>query len=131
MSEIITRPKIEISEDILAELATLTREESQVVVHCLFDTANQTECLIRIWPTTFLYDTSSSHRSELVHVDNISMYPVWTEVPDGSVVTFSLIFTGLPRSCNVFDLIEDIPQNGGFKTFGIKRNDTDVYYIKV
>jgi len=131
MSTIITKPKVEIAEDLLEQLKTLTRTESQVIIHCLFDATNIYECLIRIWPTTYLYDKGSAHRSELVHAENISMYPVWTTVPDGSIVTFSLIFTGLPKHCQTFDLIESIPQSGGFKVDSITRNELDVYYVWV
>lgn len=131
MSTLITKPKVQIDQELLAELKTLVREESQVVIHCLFDNMDLIGSLIRIWPTTFLYDTSSTHRSELVHADNITMFPMWTEVPNGSVFTFSLLFTGLPRACTVFDFIEEIPEKGGFKVTGIKRNNSDVYYIRV
>lgn len=131
MTNIITRPKIYIEPSVIEKLKTVTREESQVVIHCLFDAEKQSDCLIRIWPTTFLYDTGSAHRSELVHVDNISMYPIWTEVPNSGTVSFSLIFTGLPKDCSTFDLFEEIPQSGGFKATGIKRNDSDIYFIKV
>lgn len=131
MSTVITKPKIQIEEKLLAELKTQVKEESQVLVHCLFDAMNTSDCLIRIWPTTFLYDTGSAFRSELVHADNITMFPTWTQVPGASVYTFSLLFTGLPRDCSVFDFIEEIPESGGFKVTGIKRNNSDVYYIKV
>ncbi len=131
MATIITKPKVEIDASLLAELKALVKEESQVIVHCLFDSIGQAGCLIRIWPTTYLYDRGSSHRSELVHYDNISLYPVWTEIPDNAIVSFSLIFTGLPKSCTVFDLEEVIPQSGGFSVSGIKRNDSDVYYVRV
>ena len=73
--EIITKPKIQISEDILAEIKTQTAEMGQVVIHFLFE-SNQIDYYIRIWPTTFLYDNHSAHRSELIHHENISLYHV-------------------------------------------------------
>ncbi len=131
MSTIITKPKVQIDEDILTELLALTKEEKQVIVHCLFDARNILGAKIRIWPTTFLYDLGSAHQSELVHADNISYCPQWTEVPHGKVAHFSLLFTGLPSNCSSFDLVEKIPQAGGFTVTGIKRNESDVYYVWV
>lgn len=131
MTSIITKPSVEIKKELLEELQTLVQEESQVIIHCIFDGTNTSDCLIRIWPTTFLYDTGSSHRSELVHAEHITLYPTWTLVPDGATMHFSLIFTGLPKSCSAFDFIEEIPEDGGFRAFGINRNASDVYYIKV
>ena len=131
MSTIITKPKVEIDKQLLTELMALTKEEKQVIVHCLFDARNMLGAKIRIWPSTFLYDSGSAHRSELVHADNISFCPQWTEIPHGKVAHFSLIFTGLSSACSTFDLIEEIPQAGGFKVTGIKRNDSDVYYVWV
>lgn len=131
MSTIITKPKVEIDKQLLTELLTLTKEEKQVIVHCLFDARNMWGAKIRIWPSTYLYDSGSAHRSELVHADNISFTPQWTEIPEGKVAHFSLIFTGLSSACSTFDLIEEIPQAGGFKVTGIKRNDSDVYYVWV
>jgi len=131
MSTIITKPKVEIDQDVLTELLALTKEEKQVIVHCLFDARNLLGAKIRIWPSTFLYDVGSAHRSELVHADNISFCPQWTDIPEGRVAHFSLIFTGLSSSCSSFDLVEEIPQEGGFKVTGIKRNDSDVYYVWV
>ena len=85
--------------------------------------------LIRIWKTTYLVDSVSGTRSNLVHAENISMAPVWTQIPDGGKYNFLLIFSGLPRSCQKFDLIEEISQPGGFFIQDISRNETDVYHI--
>jgi hypothetical protein len=87
--------------------------------------------LIRIWKTTFLVDKGSGSRSRLVHAENISFAPVWTEIPDGGTYSFLLIFSGLPKSCQQFDLLEDIPQSGGFFIPDISRNQTDVYHIDI
>jgi hypothetical protein len=50
-------------------------------------------------------------------------------IPDKGTYSFLLIFSALPKACILFDLIEDIPQPGGFLVKGIKRNKTDVYRI--
>lgn len=131
MSTIITKPKVEISEDLLAELETFTQTEGQVIIHCLLYSTRTTGTLIRIWPTTFLFDKNSEHRSSLVTAENITFYPVWQEVPAGKVAHFTLIFTSLPKSCTSFDLVEVIPQLNGFTASNIQRNNTDVYFVRL
>ena len=44
---------------------------------------------------------------------------------------FTLVFTGLPKDCERFDLKEEIPEEGGFFVSDIRRNGTDVYSVKV
>ena len=104
-------------------------EESQVVVHCTF-VNSEFDQAIRIWKSTYLLDRGSDHRSELVSAFNVSMYPVWTRVMGGHSLQFTLVFTGLPKSCKAFDLIEIIPQPGGFVERNIPRNEKDVYRIQ-
>lgn len=129
MAKIITEPSINISKEILEELCTELEEMGQVVVHCLYDSIIPT--LIRIWQTTYLYDRDSPHNSELVHAENISYFPRWTEAKQGKN-HFTLIFSGLPRTCNVFDLIEHCDnENGAFRIKSIKRNKSDIYYIQL
>ncbi|MFZ6011317.1 MAG: hypothetical protein ACOYXT_13295 [Bacteroidota bacterium] len=122
--------KPRVDTDVLTSVDPSTLEDSYVYVHCYFD--NQwKEMLIRIWKTTFLVDNSSGSRSKLIHAENISFAPVWTLIPDKQVYTFLLIFSALPKSCQVFDLLEDIPQAGGFHIKGIGRNQTDVYHVSI
>lgn len=104
-------------------------EDSFVYVHCHFDNPSD-DMLIRIWRTTFLIDPQTTTRSQLVHAENISYAPQWTMIPKGDF-TFLLIFGGLPKSVQVFDLVEEIPQPGGFVVRSIRRNDTDVYHIDI
>ena len=104
--------------------------ESQVVVHCRF-TGRFDDDKVRVWKSTFLVARDSEHRSELVSAFNVSMYPEWTILKKGTVLNFTLIFTGLPKSCRSFDFIEIIPQPGGFVKRNIARNQTDVYRIVV
>lgn len=131
MPTIITKPKIHISQEILEQLQTFTQSEGQVIVHCLLYSTIKTGTLVRIWPTTYLMDKHSDHRSTLVTAENITFYPTWQQVPPGKIAHFTLIFSGLPKSCSVFDLLELIPQANGFQASHIKRNETDVYYIRL
>ena len=104
--------------------------ESQVVVHCRF-TGRFDDDKVRVWKSTFLVARDSEHRSELVSAFNVSMYPEWTILKKGTVLNFTLIFTGLPKSCRSFDFLEIIPQPGGFVKRNIARNKTDVYRIVI
>jgi len=113
------------------ELKTFTQTEGQVIVHCLLYSTVKTGTLVRIWPSTYLFDKHSEHKSSLVTAENITYYPVWQQVPPGKIAHFTLIFSGLPKSCSIFDLVEVIPQANGFMATGIRRNETDVYYIKL
>ena len=104
------------------------KEESQVTIHFKY-TGSMWGNKIRIWKSTFLHAKGSSHRSSLVHVENISVHPTWTHVSAGETINFTLIFSGLPKDCEYFDLIEDIPEPGGFIINDIKRNNSDVYHF--
>lgn len=105
-------------------------EQSTVVVHCRFNPGNS-DSMVRIWRSTYLNANNSNHRSKLLHAENITLYPVWTPVDGGRIFNFTLIFSGLPKSCTAFDLHEDIPQEGGFFVVGIARNATDVYVVDI
>jgi hypothetical protein len=128
MPLIIEKPKTIIAPNLLKELQTFTSDQGQVIVHGICKTENE-GTFIRIWPSTFLFDHHSSHVSELVHYERISGFPVWTEVKAHSTLGFTLVFTGLPSTCKVFDLQEVIPQSNGFYVPAIVRNEQDVYYL--
>lgn len=128
---VITRPKIDIAPDLLKKLQEYTKEEGQVIVHCISGGSIFYDSFVRIWQTTYLFDQHSDHRSQLVHIENISLAPQWMRIPAGTVAHYSLIFSGLPKDCAMFDLEEIIPQPGGFKASNIQRNDSDIYYIRL
>ena len=128
MPSIIEKPRTIISPNLLKELEEYTSDQGQVVVHGIVRPQNEST-FIRIWPTTFLFDQHSAHISELVHFEKISGFPVWTEVKSNTEFGFTLIFTGLPKSCVIFDLCEVIPQSNGFNIPSILRNEQDVYYL--
>ena len=129
MSETVVKPKI--SEEILQQLHSDMIEEKQVILHCCYKSQDFLEEKIRIWSSTYLVDRRSEHISKLIHFENISLFPKWTDVPRGQEYWFTLVFAGLPKDCQVFDFIELIPQNGGFFEEGIVRNGSDVYKIKL
>lgn len=115
--------------DTTTKVSTKVSEESQVIIHCTY---NGTEGdRIRIWKSTFLYDNGSDHKSKLVLAENISLYPEWTLLKTRQQIRFTLIFTGLPRNCRSFDLVEKIPEPGAFIYEHIQRNVTDIYLLQM
>ena len=130
--EIITKPKVEISPELLSELESQVSEEGQVIFHCLYANKYPFETAIRIWSSTYLHDHNSDHHSKLVHAEKIVYAPEWQIVPPFSASHFSLFFTGLPKSCTVFDFVEETnSESGAFVFKNIKRNQADVYYAKI
>jgi hypothetical protein len=125
-------PKVKpaVDVDTLTSIDPSVLEDSFVYVHCYFNNQSD-DMLIRIWKTTFLIDKGSASRSQLVHAENITFAPVWTSIPGKKQYSFLLIFNALPKSCQQFDLLEDIPQAGGFFVQNIQRNQTDVYHINI
>ena len=103
--------------------------ERQTIVHCKhFLNAGDG---IRIWKTTFLVEKPSGIKRKLMHAENISMYPTWTVMDKPGNYNFTLYFEGLSKSCTGFDLIEIIPQPGGFIVSNIPRNKADIYRANI
>jgi hypothetical protein len=113
-----------IVSETVQETKVIESEERQTIVHCNC-TPEDSEAY-RIWPSTFLIEKESGRRAQLITAFNISFAPVWT-FNDGK--GFTLIFEGLSKGCKSFDLIESIPQAGGFEVRDIPRNNTDVYQV--
>jgi hypothetical protein len=125
----VEKPAVRLDEGLLEEILSQVREEGVVIVHCSY-TSEFGES-IRIWNSTFLIDKGSGSRSEMLHALNITIAPVWMAVPGGTTARFTLIFAALPKTCEIFDLFEDIPQSGGFMVQGIRRNKSDVYNVVI
>ena len=122
-------PAVKLDENLKAELLAQIQEESMVVVHCSY-TADF-EVGIRIWNSTVLIDQQSGTRSRLLHAFNITIAPIWMLVEAGTKARFTLIFSALPKTCELFTLYEDIPEEGGFEVKNIKRNESDVYHVSI
>lgn len=112
------------------DLLLLTNEEQQVIVHCSIY-ANDYGDAARIWKSTYLVDKESGLTYKLLFAEGISFAPQWTLIPFNNPLEFTLIFKGLPKSCKSFDLVELIPEEGGFEVLNIKRNASDVYYVTI
>lgn len=122
-------PMVKLDKKLKDEILSQIQEEGMVIVHCTYH--SEIEGGIRIWNSTFLIDKASGDRSTMHHAENISMAPEWTYVPEGKTYRFTLIFAPLPKSCEFFDLLEDIPQAGGFFIQNIRRNKSDVYNVVI
>ncbi len=103
--------------------------ERQTIVHCKY--FGQIGDGVRIWKTTFLIEKPSGTKRKLIHAENITMYPHWTVIEKSGSYAFTLFFEGLSKSCISFDLIEEIPQEGGFKVNNISINESDVYNVVI
>ncbi len=125
---VVAKPTVDLEE--LFRLHPDLLNESYVYVHCHFNNEHK-DMLIRIWKTTYLIDRDSSSRASLIHAENITFAPQWTIIPDYKPFTFLLIFERLPKSCSVFDLIEEIAQPGAFCVKSIRRNERDVYHVSL
>jgi|APCry1669189101_1035198.scaffolds.fasta_scaffold192007_1 hypothetical protein len=127
-TEIIQQPVIELDETLKEDLLNQLEEAGLIVIHCSHSGVGGG---IRIWPSTFLIDRDSPARSKLLHVFGITMAPQWMYVEPGKTARFTLVFEPLPKTCTVFDFLEEIPLPGAFCVKGIARNKSDVYRIQI
>jgi hypothetical protein len=111
--------------DISFDVKELIQEERSTIVHCRIFTDQL--MFIRIWPTTFLIQDDGTRKS-LLQAYNIASFPEWKPIFKDHV--FTLVFEGLDKSCDTFDLLEDITESGAFHAPDIKRNKEDVYYVE-
>jgi hypothetical protein len=125
--EIIMLPEVELDVKLLTSLKTHELEESQVIVHAHMK-IKEPPVRIRIWPNTFLIPNEEGSDAKLIQAIGISFAPEWQLFLNRNHV-FTLIFEGLPKDCQTFDLVEDIPLPQSFIHFGINRNRTDVYHL--
>ncbi len=129
VNPIIEKPTIE--SDLLASLKEELFEQQQVILHVRYLNPTFFGSLIRIWKSSFLIEHGSQNRSKLIHAQNISLYPEWTEIPPFVKYEFTLFFSGLSKTCEKFDFKELIPQSGGFDIPNIERNASDVYRVEL
>jgi len=121
---------VEICDELRSELLLLRNEEQQVIIHCSIYAMDFGDAA-RIWKSTYLIDKETGKTYNLLFADGISFAPQWTLIPFNKPLEFTLIFKGLPKSCKLFDLVEIIPEEGGFEVLNVNRNSTDVYYVTI
>lgn len=119
------KTKQDFKPEIDFQIEELLLEERSTIVHCRYSGNCQR---IRLWPSTFLIQEDGK-RKKLLQSYNISKYPFWKAVEPGH--EFTLVFEGLDKNCFHFDLLEEIPEPGGFYISNIQRNPSDVYQIKI
>ena len=123
-------PILDTEHKVKIDVQLTPAHDGQVTVHCVYKAGVNGE-LIRIWKSTFLRAVASSAQSTLVHAEGITFYPQWLALQPNETHIFTLIFTPLPKDVLIFDLVEDIPQDGGFIVRNIQRNSTDVYRVRL
>ena len=124
------KKKPAIADLVVTAASQATKNSSNVYVHCYFQN-EWADAFIRIWRSTVLVDRDSGEKAVLMHSENIANAPLWMQVPNHRTHHFLLVFTGLPKGCTSFDLVEEIPQAGGFCVKNIQRNGQDVYHVDV
>ena len=107
----------------------LLNESDHVILNCTIAGSEQNES-VRIWDSTFLVVDTMKYKSKLITATNISLYPEWTKINIGETLNFSLEFGPLPKGCTKFDLVEDIPESGGWIVRDIIRNSSDIYQVE-
>jgi hypothetical protein len=125
----LTLTDTEVKKALIAQELTLVEEEGQVLVH--ITCRNHEDMAVRIWQSTFLVDMQQGRRARLLQQFNISLAPDWTFIPGNSRYRFTLVFERLPKDCIKFDLLEIIPEPGGFAWHNILRNQQDVYWLNM
>lgn len=130
MKDYITKPNHKVDLNAKEKKNEIIAIEGQVTVHICYSSLIENS-LLRLWKTTYLFSKDSFHKSKLIHHYNIALYPQWMRVKLEQTIKFTLIFSALPKSCTHFDLIEQIPEPGGFCFKNIIRNTTDVYYLNL
>lgn len=122
--------KVEICKKLKNELLLLQAEEQQVIIHCAIYAQDFGDAA-RIWKSTYLINQATGTKYQMNFADGISFAPHWTVIPFNRPLEFTLIFKGLPKQCTSFDLVELIPEEGGFEVRNIKRNNSDVYHVTI
>ena len=123
------KPFIDIDEKTKKELLTQVEEQVMVILQCSFSTPRTVG--IRIWSSSYLEDQETGSKSQLLHALNITCAPSWELVMGGTTKRFILIFSSLPKTCQIFHFIEEVPDSYGFEIYGIKRNTSDVYNVSI
>ncbi|WP_313115159.1 hypothetical protein [Aequorivita sediminis] len=123
-------PKIQIAKEIKKMFSTQTETESQVIVDIDLGPYRDVQRM-RIWNNTYLKCHQTARKSKMLFSENIAVYPNWCFVKPGTIFSFTLIFENLLKECLSFDLVEDIPEMGGFLFNGIKKNNSNVYHLRM
>jgi len=109
------------------------KEQGQVIVHCLHygcssECGRTIKCELKLNPSVQLIPKNGAIISKLLHAYNINLPPA-KNIKESYGTEFTLVFSGLPKDCTVFDFLEPDEDGRGWNVKNIKRNNTDVYYI--
>lgn len=105
-----------------------------MIVHCSFysdPSIHFGEMGVRVWKETFLIDEATGIKVPMIKALGIVYQPDWYFLAPGETKRFTMIFEALPKSCVSFTLAEIINQPGAFVVKGIKRNNSDIYSVRL
>ncbi|MCX6247155.1 MAG: hypothetical protein NTW10_05430 [Bacteroidetes bacterium] len=118
---------VKVDAGIIEDFLPQIEEQRIVIVHCQYP--NKIGKRTHLCKTTYLIDKSSGTKSKLLHAENIVFAPAWMPIQEGTTLKFTLFFSGLPKTCITFDLIEDCTEAGRFYVLNIQRKTDDVYNV--
>lgn len=122
----ITRTETSVTID--PALLADCEEKRYIIVHCRNFTGGGA---VRIWKSTYLRDANGA-KAKMLFALGITEYPHWCFIERANGYSyFTLIFESLPAVKAPFQLIEDIPEAGGFYSASTARNNADVYHIEL
>ncbi len=123
----IHAPSIQINPALLSEIRQDRKRST--ILWCMCVNFTNADMCMRVWPGTCLVQENGV-RKKLIQAYGISLYPDWQIIQQGAIC-FTLVFEGLDKDCRKFDLVEDIPEPGGFLVKDFERNELDVYFTGV
>ncbi len=103
-------------------------------IHCLYRTSDRytSNWWINIAKTTFLINSTTGDRLELLGVKNIPYFPARHFLKNyGDTVNFTLVFPPVPKNWASFHCVEIIKSNNCLSIHNINRNDSGVYFKKI
>lgn len=107
-------------------------EESHTVVKCRYTSPDkfQDGGWVNIWSTTYLVNTDTIERLQMLFAYNIPLSPAKHHFQrPGQVLYFVLIFPKLPENWNNFHVLEVAGERKGFSIQNIQRQSSGVYLV--
>lgn len=122
---------IKIASELLTQIVKINEQEAQVIIHCTYNCKSKIDFL-SIHENAVLQDENFIHKSNLLHVSNITIYPELVKIRNKKQQQFTLVFSALPKDVTTFHLIQEDDQkekSTELTEFFIDRNKTDVYHL--
>jgi hypothetical protein len=130
----IEKKKHKIDQSILKDLEKIDTLEGATIIHCHYTAPKKyiNGGWINISPSTYLIDKSSSNMLKMTQVEGIPLSPSqhhFSRVYEKK--TFTLFFPALPKSWEMFTLMELIDSDNPWVKHDIPRNNSGVYHLNI